>query len=261
MTRRVAVLTCVAAVHGASGVAVAEDDGAARAERWQFVVTPYVWATSLSGDALIRGVGAPVDSSFGDILDDLNFAAFVQADLRRDRFGLIGNLQYANLGSEGSVNGNAVETTAETLILDFGGYYRFGPYLVHGIAGVDGVQVTVDPYIGGRFTDLDGEVDIRGRGSFGDDASWVDPILGMRTIWDLDENWNVIVAADVGGFGIGSDLTYSAYGLLGYRFDLLAKNDANVLVGYRILSQDYQAGSFEWDVVQQGPLLGLAVRF
>jgi hypothetical protein len=41
----------------------------------------------------------------------------------------------------------------------------------------------------------------------------------------------------------------------------LAKNDANVLVGYRILSQDYQAGSFEWDVVQQGPLLGLAVRF
>ena len=74
----------------------------------------------------------------------------------------------------------------------------------------------------------------------------------------------MLFAGDVGGFGVGSDLAWSAMGLLGYKWQGAGLEWA-VLAGYKALYQDYTTGSgtrrFVWDVTMHGPVLGLSIRF
>jgi hypothetical protein len=57
--------------------------------------------------------------------------------------------------------------------------------------------------------------------------------------------------------------TWQLWATLGYRFGLFGDDNANVLVGYRALSQDYKKGNgenrFRWDVTIHGPVIGLAI--
>jgi hypothetical protein len=130
--------------------------------------------------------------------------------------------------------------------------------------------VTVDTYFGARYTYLD--LKLKFKGDFRDrfnnvdqDKSWVEPLLGARTIWDLSERWTVTAAGDIAGVAFGSDFAWDAFGLIGYRFGLFGENNAKALAGYRALSQDYTDGSgrdkFKWDVTLHGPILGLDIGF
>ena len=38
-------------------------------------------------------------------------------------------------------------------------------------------------------------------------------------------------------------------------------NQTTYYLGYKALSQDYEDGGFEWDVVAHGPGLGFEIRF
>ena len=57
--------------------------------------------------------------------------------------------------------------------------------------------------------------------------------------------------------------TWQLWATLGYRFGLFGDDNANVLVGYRALSQDYKKGNgenrFRWDATIHGPVIGLAI--
>ena len=46
-------------------------------------------------------------------------------------------------------------------------------------------------------------------------------------------------------------------GTLGYQF----KDNLSAVAGYRALGVDYSQDSFVYDVIQKGPILGLAVHF
>ena len=62
---------------------------------------------------------------------------------------------------------------------------------------------------------------------------------------------------DVGGFGAGSDISYSGYGLVKYAFSPGKEG----IAGYKALYQDYKEGDFEWDVTWHGPLVGVSWTF
>ena len=47
--------------------------------------------------------------------------------------------------------------------------------------------------------------------------AWVDPFFGFRGIYQLIDQWHVAGKGDVGGFSLGSELTYSLYGAVGYQ--------------------------------------------
>ncbi len=76
----------------------------------------------------------------------------------------------------------------------------------------------------------------------------------------LSERWGVRGEADIGGFGVGSDLTWNAQAVLTYGFTV-AGYEAFAAAGYRALYWDYKDGGFEWDVTMSGPILGAGVRF
>lgn len=87
--------------------------------------------------------------------------------------------------------------------------------------------------------------------------AWMDPYVGVRAQYNLDASWYLAAKGDVGGFSIGSDLTWQASGALGWRF---ARN-AYAELGYRAVAVDYQDGGFTYDVVTHGTELTLGMSF
>ncbi|MDF1586806.1 hypothetical protein [Marinimicrococcus flavescens] len=240
-------------------------------EDWQFNLTPYLWALSIEGDVTVKGVEASPSVSFNDILDNLNYAIMLEGDARKERIGLFANVIYADLGDSGTVGpgpGLSIKADAKMTIAGAGAYYRLGPWNLDREAGASGPRLVVDPYAGIRYTYMDTDLGFRRiERDVGADKHWVDPIIGVRTLWELTPRWNVNVLGDIGGFGISgaSDLSWQAVGLVGYRFGLFGSDDANLVAGYRALSQDYKDGNgrdaFKWDMILHGPVLGLAIAF
>lgn len=97
-------------------------------------------------------------------------------------------------------------------------------------------------------------------GSADRSRNWVEPFVGARANIDLGEDFVLQVRGDVGGFGLGSDFAWQLAAVIGWQFEMFDM-DAALFVGYRALAQDYEEGSFEWDVIAHGPILGLGFTF
>jgi hypothetical protein len=125
----------------------------------------------------------------------------------------------------------------------------------------------VDTTLGLRYTYLSIDLDFKNvpEPDVHGNEYWFEPVLGVRTLWDLSERWGLSLAGNIGGMAFGSDFAWGAFGLIGYRFSLFGEDNATVFGGYRVLSQDYDDGhgnnKFEWDVMLYGPILGLRIQF
>jgi hypothetical protein len=86
--------------------------------------------------------------------------------------------------------------------------------------------------------------------------SWVDPFIGFRGRYNVTEKFYVSGRGDIGGFGIGSDLTWNAVGALGYQWNKRLSTE----LGYRCLSVDYSDDGFVYDTETSGLFLGLTVK-
>jgi hypothetical protein len=69
---------------------------------------------------------------------------------------------------------------------------------------------------------------------------------------------------DIGGFGVGSDLTWQLFA--GYSFDFAVwQSILHGLVGYRALAVDYSQDSGtnqdNFDLIVHGPVVGLSFRW
>jgi len=235
-------------------------------DEWQFQVTPYLWGTALDGDVKVKGVKSSPSISFRDILENLNYSMMVEGEARKGRFGVYVNANYTALSDDNKAAGLRIRANAQLAYAGAGAYYRLGPWSLDDEAGGSGPQLVVDPFAGARYTYLNARLKIRNGGPQGEqDKHWVDPIIGLRGILQITPKWSVTALGDVGGFGVGSDLTWQAAGMVGYRFGLFGENNARFLAGYRALYQDYKDGSgsnkFEWDMTLYGPILGLALDF
>ena len=238
---------------------------------WKFHIVPYIWMPSLSGTVGVKGQTSDVDVSFSDIWDNLNLAFMAHIEASKGRFGMFVNPLYTRLEADSSTEILSQKIKAELamnmFILEFGVNYLFGPYALDGTAGNKMPRVAIRPLLGGRYTYLDADIDTKGlqSRSFSGSQDWIDPVIGVHTQWDFTERWNMILGGTIGGFGVGSQFAWSAIGLVGYRFNFSKTVTGNVLVGYRVLDQNYDTGSgrdkSEWDVIMYGPILGLTIGF
>ena len=91
------------------------------------------------------------------------------------------------------------------------------------------------------------------------------PWSASEFVTDWPRGQELLLRADVGGFDVGSQFSWNV--LAAYSFDFAVRNGVTYsgVLGYRALSVDYEKGSgaskYEYDVVQHGPLVGLAIRF
>jgi hypothetical protein len=271
---------------------------------WSFTFTPYGWLTFMSGSQTVKGRTVPVDTNVFQLLEKsqslVPFMGYLEARYQ-DRFGLFVDLMYANITAGDSATRNyniqpgvglnvaaRASVDYESLTVQFGGAYqvvKVGPDRSAEGPGMAGVgQTAFDVLLGGRYwyqkaditlnlnaalnvnvPDLEFSGDRRKVIARSGNIGWVDPFIGFRVKHKLAPGQDLSLEADVGGFGIGSRISYQALGA--YRFNVGTTGSvawAGVL-GYRVLYVDYIQGSgsslFEMNLLQHGPLLGLSARF
>jgi hypothetical protein len=222
------------------GSASAQDAG------WTWNVTPYAWMTGIDGDVGARGMSVPVENDFSDVWDDLDLAGMLTVDGNNGTWGIITDFVYTDLSSEKDTPAGEVGADLEQWLLTAAPYLR--------LAAKE--AVTVDVGAGVRWIDTD--LDISGpRGGQSESDNWVDPVVTGRVRWEPAENCSLTLSGDIGGFGVSSEVTWQIAAMAGYQ----VCEAAEVLVGYRVLSYDYDEDGLLYDVDYEGLALGVAVGF
>jgi hypothetical protein len=225
-------------------------------QAWEWRVAPYLWGSSLSGQVstLPGQPPADVDASFGDILDNLDFAGMVVVSGRNGRFGFTTDLQYIKISTSTATPGGAfgsvdakVKNTIFTLMADY--ELASGPgFEAWASAGARYWDVTTDLVLTpGVFPG--------GTTQIADD--WVDPIIGVRGRRAIGEKSYLSGWAYVGGFGVGSESMADLFAGYGYDFTPTTSG----VFGYRWMSVDRDSGGFLYDMEQQGLMMGVVFSF
>lgn len=223
-------------------------------------VTPYLWMTAMEGDATIKGRTANVDLSFGDILDHLDLALMGHVEGRTAENSVFMDLTWASLEADDKLpSGAEVELDLGLTVFELGGGLVLGdpPAADEPEAAARRVEA-----IGGlRYWRVTGDLDVTGVFSGDDTEEWVDPFVGLRASFPLNDELQLSLRGDVGGFNVGSDFSYNAVAALLWQ----AFDDGNLAAGYRVLDADYDDGNgtdrFEFDARLKGPFVGLMFRF
>lgn len=225
---------------------------------WQFSAAPYLWLAGMKGDIGVVEEIEPVAidfSFFGDILGALKFAAMGTVDARNGRFVASADIFYISLGASDNIEIREVDFLEADLKSKL-----FFSTLTAGYRAVDQDRLFVDLMAGGRITSMKNGLDLTGpQRSFSGSKSetWVDPIVAVRFQAPLGQDWSFKSYGDVGGLGVGSDVTWQLLGEVHY--DL--SNRWSLSAGWRHLKIDYDHQGFVLDAAIDGPILGAVYRF
>lgn len=221
---------------------------------WQFSIAPYFWMAGLSGDTSQFGLPTVhIDADFGDILSNLDFAVMAAAEARNGDFGIIADVIYTDLSTDGEtplgILADDVEVTSKT----------FSGLLGVSYSVLDGPEGHLDVVGGVKLWSVDTTISLHG-GLLGgierrDSATWVDGLVGFRGEYAFTPEIYVTGWGLVGGGG--ADIDWDVALGIGYEFN----QHISAIVGYRALGVDYSDNGFLFDAVQQGPILGLSMKF
>jgi hypothetical protein len=229
----------------------------AGADQLEVTLTLYGWATSLDGEAAVGGRQAEVDVPFSDILDDLSFAGMGTLVVRKGRLGAYLAPFFARVGSSEDL----VRLRNDTTMVGFGGLWRLVDWRPEEGSSAAVRSARLEVLGGGRLVDLRLELDgRRGLPSADTRETWVEPVVGLAGRLELGDRLEAFAEGDLGGFGLGSDLSWQWLAGAGWRLDVMGPA-TYARAGYRMLGLDYEEGGFEWDVTYKGPFVGLTFRF
>jgi hypothetical protein len=229
-------------------------------KKWNFLTDIYLMFPYMDGET---GIGEnlilPVDATPGDIFSKLQMGAMLYLEAKTERWAITSDLVYMNLNQEVTPGTlfHSGEVGAKEFIWEPAGFYKVFPFWEVGL--------------GGRLTNLSMDIDARrfviGVGNptepvtANGSKTWMDPVLITRLSADIKNKWLFQIRGDIGGFGIGSDLTWQLQAYAGYRFGKVFQLTA----GYRYLSVDYDKGvdteRFVFNMASFGPVVRFGFNF
>jgi hypothetical protein len=215
--------------------------------RWNLELSLYALAAGLTGDVTVRGLNADFDANFSGLWDHLEFGAMSKLRVGYKRWAMNADLIYMALGaSKGGIGADLDQWVVE-------------PSLSYAISR------RIEVLAGVRYNNINGE--IRGPGVlsppriFFGTQDWWDPIVGANLSLPFAKRFSFNFRGDIGGFGMGSDLTWQAFPYVSWHMT----EQASVQAGYRWVSTDYDTGSgakrFRYDVLTHGAQVGFTYRF
>lgn len=215
-------------------------------DRTQWIVTPYLMFPAMQGHVGIGTATGSVNFSPGDIFSHLQVGGMLNVEVRKGRWAAALDAIYMDL-SEATDSAN----------LTVGA--RQGSFELAALRRV-GRQAEV--LVAGRLNTLEGTL----TGQIGpapvnarQSVTWVDPVVGVRARTTGTGPWSLETRADIGGFGVGSNLTWQVIATIGRRLSDLVTLGS----GLRYISVDYEnAGKqFTYDMDTYGLDLRLQLWF
>ncbi|MDH3626757.1 MAG: hypothetical protein OEV00_02695 [Acidobacteriota bacterium] len=231
-----------------------------KSQGWDVVIEPYIFASTIEGDtSLGRVTGVDVDADFGDILDVLDIGAMVHFEaIKAGKWGMVFDYGFMDLGGKVSVAQNGVlSADVRQGVLEAFALRRFerGPNTLDVFGGVrwwdNDIGATVDLMV------------LPGTPSAKIEQDWIDPVIGVRWRHPINDNWDLMLRGDVGGFGVESDFTSA----VGTSFFWKFKSNLALELAYRATWVDFEDGTaqtpgyYAYDTVTHGPLVGLTIGF
>jgi len=221
---------------------------------WAFNLAPfYLWGISIDGNVSAGPVTAPVEVPFEDVFDSMEAAFIVHFEtLYKTQLGFLVDVNYMDLESQMSIPMGPTQNIDLNLTLaEFSGFYRLNrdAHKVDFIAGL-------------RYIDMENTVSIVGGPTLLDDnQNWTDPLIGARWMWGFADGWSLTARGDIGGFGVGSDFSWHALGLVEWQ----PWKYASFIAGYQALDMDYEDGRgrdhFKFDATIHGPVIGVKFKW
>jgi hypothetical protein len=225
------------------GLLVAPSLRAQESNHWTFDVTLYGLAPGMSGNVAVKGVPADLDIGFDKIWDNLHSAGMGTVRVGYDRWALSTDVIYMDLQA---TKGPFTVGLQQWMVLPA------LEYRVH-------QQITV--FAGAEYNRISAQLSGPRERNPSGTQDWWDPIVGAQLSQPLGYNFSLNVRGDIGGFGAASDLTYQAFPYIGWQF----AKWGSLQLGYRWIYADYETGSgqdrFKYDVLTQGPQLGITFTF
>jgi opacity protein-like surface antigen len=260
---------------------------------WQLTIMPYVWALDINGTTTAHGETTGANLSFIDLLTKSSsppLEAAVRIEARNGPFGVYVDDVWAKLRASGSILAQRTPVTGLLLAADATGHLTMTvrAILEAGASyellrwGDGGPSYTaIDAIAGLRYWNIgtDVSLDIVGSANIpalgltqtghlananSSDMIWVDPLVGARVRQVLASGDEFQLKGDIGGFGVGSKISWQAVGGYVHNFQLYGLNWA-AMIGYRALEVDYSQGSGDSErginLVMHGPIVGVGLRF
>jgi hypothetical protein len=217
---------------------------------WHFGLAPYLFATGISGTVGARGRTLEVDANFGSVWKNLDIGLMGAFEARKGRFVILNDLVWAKLSSERDTPGPFYSTAKLGINL-----FIFDPEL--GYRVVDSKKGSLDILGGVRVWSVETNLNVTTGALPGFDVSqrktWAAPVVGLHGIANVTPRFFLAGKFDIGGAGIGADLTTQVYGAAGYR---ITKHVA-LIGGYRWLQVDYDdEKGFLFDTQMSGLMFG-----
>jgi len=231
---------------------------AARAAEWRVAIMPYAWLPGVTGDITtpLPGFGNRTSSlSSGGVVTSIDaLPVMLAGEIAYGRFLLMGDFLYAALRQDISTRDvlySRGHTRVSTTLGDILAGYRVLELPQHSLDLAAGVRLwnvetklSLDP---GR---LAGRI-------LRPSSSWADPILAARYTGRFDDRWGATLYADMGGFDVGSRLTWQVMGSVDYALN----RNTTLRAGWRYLAFERGSNAVTLDLAMNGPFLAGTFRF
>ena len=231
----------------------------AKEKQWNYLIDAYLMFPYMDGEIGIgQSIKLPVNATAGDVFGKLKMGAMLYFEAKTDKWAITSDLVYMNLKQDITPTTiiNSGTVGAKQFIWEVAGLYRIFSFWEVGVGGrLNYLQTSFDAQK--KVILPAGTEEITGSHN----KTWVDPIIITRLSTDIKDKWLFQFRGDVGGFGVGSALTWQLQADVGYRFTRVFQLTA----GYRVLSTDYKSGEdhneFSFNVKEFGPVIRLGFNF
>lgn len=221
---------------------------------WDFNLAPlYLWGANIEGDTTLGTTSQPEKVDFKDVFKSLEGAFTLSfRGVHDSNFGFLFDFMYLDINAEKDTDlGLGVDVGLKTLLSQLALSYRL----------IDDDHV-FDVLGGVRYLALELDLDVdRPPISQSETKDLLDPVIGGRYQWQMADQWDFNLYGDIGGFGVGSEFTWQALGVINF----WAWKHVGFAGGYRALGyqieDDKNIDKFELDLLLHGPVLGVTIRW
>ena len=225
------------------------DDSYKQESHWEFDVAPYVWFANVSADISFLNQTVPVTAQFKDVLKNLKMGALLHAEVKNGKWFIIGDLVYLKIAKDGNIEILSLDTRLEIkqTVAELGAGYNL-------INSQD--WLFIDGFAGFRYFSIINKIEVDSQNLLDKTINTTDPFLGLR-FRTVSDKWINSVRVDVGGFGIGSEISWKANILIGYKFSGLFA----LYMGFQGYGIDYEKDDFGLDLTSAGLVTGFNFNF